>query len=432
MITTKYVRDHIEEIRESIKNRKSAFPLDELLLIDEKWRMARTKLQEMQSTRNKASIEISKAKKSGEDQKGKIAALGELKAQIDKLDAEVLEYEAKIDSYIWSVPNVLDKSVPIGMPPKANKIIKTWGEAKKRGRNHVEILSNLGILDEERAAKVAGARFFYLRGDLAMLEHALTKYVIDKMYKKGYILISPPYMLKKKYYKGVAPLGVFEDALYRVSEAKEAEKMSEIEHVDEEIFMISTAEHALAAMHAEETFSGADLPIKYVGFSPSFRREAGSHGRDTKGIFRVHQFNKIEQFIYCKKEDEQKYFDEILSNSEEILQELNIPYRLVLLCSGDTGHQMCKTVDWETWFPGQGDYRELGSCSNAGEWQSTRLDIRYDQKGERRFVSTLNNTAMSIQRTLACIVENYANEDGTIDIPKVLVPYMGKSKIIGE
>ncbi len=430
MINTKYVRDHLDEIRRAIKDRKSAFPLDELLALDEKWRGMRTDLQELQAKRNKASLEISDAKKRGEEVKDKIAALADLKAKLDEAQSEISRCESKIESIVWNVPNTLDNSVPIGMPPEANKTIKTWGNIKKKeGPSHVEVLSKLGLLDEERAAKVAGSRFFYLRGDLALMEHALESYAIDKMRKKGYILISPPYMVKKRYYKGVAPFGVFEDALYKASEASEAEKMKDIEHVDEELFMISTAEHALAAMHAEETFSGAELPIKYAGFSPSFRREAGSHGKDTKGIFRVHQFNKVEQFIYCKVEDEHKYFDELLANSEEFMQELELPYRLVVLSSGDTGHQMSKTIDWEAWFPSQKDYRELGSCSTARDWQSVRLDIKYDDKGERKYVYTLNSTAISIQRSLACIVENYANSDGTVSVPKVLVPYMGKEII---
>ncbi len=433
MITTKYVRDHIGEIRQTLKDRSSKFPIDELLDADEKWRGLKTKLQGMQSQRNKASLEISAAKKKGQEVKARIAELGDLKKSIEAMEAEITAYESKIDAMVWNVPNVLDRSVPVGAPQEANKTIKTWGTIKKRkGPNHADLLTELGLLDETRAAKTAGSRFFYLRGDLALLEQAVIRYAIDKMYKKGFTLISPPYMLRKKYYRGVAPLGVFEDALYRASEAREAEAMKEFEHVDEELFMISTAEHSLAAMHAEETFSGADLPLKYAGFSPSFRREAGSHGKDTKGIFRVHQFNKVEQFVYCRQEDEEKYFDELLANSEEFMQELNIPYRLVLLSSIDTGHQMRKTVDWEAWFPGQGDYRELGSCSSAGEWQSVRLDIRYDEKGERRYACTLNSTAISVQRTMACIVENYATDKGTVKVPDVLVPYMNGKKEIGR
>ncbi len=425
MITTKYVRDHAEEMRKSLKDRNSKFKLDELLELDERWRALRTESQELQATRNKASLEISSAKKNGEDVEKKIMKLGDLKKKLEGMESEMSAVESEISSMVWNIPNVLDVSVPIGMPPEANKTVKTWGTIKKKdGPNHADILTKLGLLDEERAAKTAGSRFFYLRGDLALLEHALTRYTIDKMYGKGYTLISPPYMLRKKYYRGVAPLGIFEDALYRVSEAKEAEAVTGFEHLDDELFMISTAEHIIAAMHAEETFSGAELPLKYVGFSPSFRREAGSHGKDTKGIFRVHQFNKIEQFIFCRQEDEQKYFDEMLANSEEIMQDLKLPYRLVILCSGDTGHQMSKTVDWEAYFPGQGDYRELGSCSTAREWQSVRLDIKYDEKGERRYVYTLNSTAVSVQRTLACIIENYVTDKGTVKVPDALLPYM--------
>jgi seryl-tRNA synthetase len=432
MINTKYVREHLAEIRETLKNRSSSFPLDDLLSADQKWRKLKTEYQELQFKRNKASLEISAAKKKGEDIKGRIASLSDLKKEMEILEKEIPKYEEKIDGLVWNVPNMLDRAVPIGVPPEANKILKIRGDIKKKsGPNHEEILTKLGLLDVERAAKTAGSRFYYLRGDLVLLEQSLLRYALDKLSKKGYTPILPPFMLRKKYYRGVAPLGVFEDALYRISEANEASNIKDAEHLEDELFLISTAEHPLAAMHAEELLSGPDLPLKYAGISPSFRREAGSHGKDTKGIFRVHQFDKVEQFVYCRQEDEKKYFDELLGNSEEIMDELGIPYRLVFLCSGDTGHQMTKTVDLECWFPGQKDYRELGSCSSAGTWQSMRLDIKYDDKGERKYVSTLNNTAISAQRTLACLVENYANPDGSVQVPEVLVPYMGKSRITG-
>ncbi len=430
MITTKYVRDHLAEIRETLKSRNSKFPLDELLAADEKWRKLKTEYQELQSKRNKSSLEISEAKKKGQEIKEKIAALATLKKQMEAMEQEIPKYEAQIDALVWNVPNMLDKSVPLGMPPEANKTLKTFGQiTKKSGPNHEEILTKLGLLDVERAAKTAGSRFYYLRGDLVLLEQSVLRYALDKLAKKGFTAILPPFMLRKKYYKGVAPLGVFEDALYRISEANEAANLKDAEHLDDEMFLISTAEHALASMHAEELLPAGSLPLKYAGISPSFRREAGSHGKDTKGIFRVHQFDKVEQFVYCRQEDEEKCFNEVLANSEEMLQELKIPYRLVLLCSGDTGHQMTKTIDFECWFPGQKDYRELGSCSSAGIWQSMRLDIKYEDKGERKYVSTINNTAISAQRTLACLVENYANDDGSITVPDVLVPYMGKKKI---
>ena len=430
MLTAKYVREHLAEIRETLKNRNSKFPLDELLQLDEKWRGTKTELQELQSKHNKASLEISELKKKGQDVKGNIAALAELKSRIETMSAELLGYEAKADDMLWNAPNILDKSVPVGNPPEANKILRTWGEIRNEGvPNHEEILTKLGLLDMERAAKTTGTRFYFLRGDLVLLEQSLLRYALDKLAKKGYTPILPPFMLRKKYFRGAAPLSVFEDALYRITEANEVTAKKEMEHMEEELVLIGTAEHALASMHAGEVFAAKDLPLKYAGISPSFRREAGAHGKDTKGIFRVHQFDKVEQFIYCRQEDDGRYFDELLANSQEFLEELNLPYQFVLLCSGDTGHQMSKTVDFECYFPGQKAYRELGSCSTAGVWQSMRLDIKYDEKGERKYVYTLNNTAISAERTLACIVENYVNKDGTIAVPDVLVPYMGKSKI---
>lgn len=430
MINTKYVRENLADIKETLKKRNSNFPLDELLKIDEGWRKRKTELQGLQAAHNKASYEISELKKNGKDIKKKIAELAKMKSKIAAMESAISKDEAKIDALVWNVPNILDKSVPVGNPPEANKVLRKWGTPKKGATpSHEEILTKLKLLDVERAAKTAGSRFYFLRGDLVLLEQSLLRYALDKLSKKGYTPILPPFMLKKKYYRGVAPLGVFEDALYRITEAGEAGSIKEMEHMEEELFLISTAEHALASMHADEVFSVNDLPLKYAGISPSFRREAGAHGKDTKGIFRVHQFDKVEQFIYCKQEDEKKYFDELLSNAEEFMQELGIPYQLVLLCSGDTGHQMSKTIDFEGHFPGQRAYRELGSCSTASTWQSMRLDIKYDEKGERKYVYMLNNTGISAERTLACIVENYVNKDGTITVPDVLVPYMGKRKI---
>lgn len=429
MITTKYVRDHIDDIRMSIMKRKSDFPLEELINLDEKWRTEKTELQELQSKRNRENLKISEMKKKHKDPSKQIKMLAELKAQIEEREGALKKMEERIDELIWSVPNVLDKAVPVGQPPEGNKIIRTWGKPVDKEVSHVDVLGKLGLLDIERAAKTAGSRFYFLRGDLVLLEQSLLRYALDFLSQRGYTAILPPFMLKRSHYKGVAPMANFEDALYTVGEPKEAAGKRGIEHIEEELYMIATAEHAIAAMHSGELFSGSQLPIKYAGISPCFRREAGAHGKDTKGIFRVHQFDKVEQFIFCKQEEQEKYFDELLSNSEQIMQALGIPYRLVMLCSGDTGHQMTKTIDIEGYFPGQKDYRELGSCSSAGEWQSVRLDIKYDYKGERKYVTTLNNTAIAAERMLACIVENYANSDGKITVPKPLVPYMGKTVI---
>ncbi len=430
MLTTKYVRDHIEEINDSLKRRKSEYPIDKLLELDKKWREDKGRLQELQSKRNRSSLEISELKKKGLEIEQKVGSLSFLKEQIEELDRIVSKNERELELLLLNLPNMLDRSVPTGMPPDGNRVLKKWGTINAKSvAPHEEILNRLGLLDVDRAGKTTGSRFYYMRGDLVLLELSLLRFALDFLDKRGYLPILPPFMLREKYYRGTAPLATFEDALYRVSESHEAESVKELEHVEEELFLIGTAEHALAAMHAEELIPVNELPKKYAGISPSFRREAGAHGKDTKGIFRVHQFDKVEQFVYCKQEDEDKYFDEMLANSEGIWQALDVPYRLLLLCSGDTGHQMSKTVDIECYMPGQKAYRELGSCSSASAWQSMRLDIKYDDRGERKYVYTLNNTGISAQRALVCIIENYANADGTIAVPDVLVPYMGKSRI---
>ncbi len=432
MINTKYVREHLEEIKESLKKRRSNYPIADIETLDAKWRQLRASLQEMQSKRNKDSIEVSKLKKEGKDTKKLLSALAKLKDEITNAEAEIGNYEAKINSLLMGLPNKLHPSVPVGNPPESNKILKTWGTVKKKkGENHEAILTKLGMLDIERAGKTAGARFYYLKGDLVLLEQSLLRFALDELSKKGYIPVLPPFMLRRKFYEGVAPLSVFEDALYSATSAKNVSLPSDYEKVEDDLFMISTSEHALAAMHSNEILLAKDLPLKYTGISPCFRREAGAHGKDTKGIFRVHQFDKVEQFILCRQEDDDKYFEELLKNSEELMQKLGIPYRAVLLCSGDTGHQMSRTVDIEGYFPSQEGYRELTSCSSAAEWQSIRLDIRYDEGSERKFAYTLNSTAIAAERMLVAIVENYSNADGTITIPDVLVPYMGGKRKIG-
>ncbi len=429
MITTKYVRDHIKEIKGSLKRRKSDYPIDELIKLDEEWRELKTRLQSLQTERNRESIEVSEAKKNGTDAKAKIAKLGELKEKIAKMEAKLPECEKRIDELLWNMPNVLDEKVPYGKSEDDNVEIKKWGKIRnKTGKTHEEILTKLNLLDVERAAKVAGARFYYLKGDLALLELSLIRFAVDTMMKKGYTPISTPYMIKRKYYRGVTALGDFEDALYKITDPKEVEDKKDYERT-EEMFLISTSEHSIAPMHSDETFAGKDLPLKYLGITPCFRREAGAHGKDTKGIFRVHQFWKIEQFIFSRQEDSKKHFDEVVGNAEEIFQKLDLPYHLLEFCTGGIGTVAARKVDLEVFMPGNGKYREVVSCSNCTDWQSTRLDIKYDEKGERKYVHTLNGTVVATERALVAIVENYANEDGSITVPNALVPYFGKKKI---
>ena len=430
MITTKYVRDNIDAIRASLGKRRSDYPIDELLQLDNEWRKLKTELQELQAKRNKASLEISESKKKGGNAEDRIKALKGIKERIDEIEAEVPSYEDKINRLLWNLPNILHDSVKYGADESGNTEVRKWGDTSKKSQlSHTDILEKRGFLDVERAAKTSGARFYFLKGDLVQMGIALEKFVLNELAKKGYVSVLPPYMIRKEHYMGVTALGDFEDALYRVTDSEEVASKKEYERTEDNLFLIATSEHAIAAMHAGELFSAKDLPLRYAGISPCFRREAGSHGKDTKGIFRVHQFEKVEQFIFCREEDSWRYYDELINNEEEIFRKLKIPYHVIEMCTGDIGVVAAKKIDIEGWFPSQGKYRELTSGSNCTDWQSRRLDIKYDEGGERRYVHTLNATGVAVERTLAAIVENYYNEDGSITVPDVLVSYMGKDRI---
>ncbi len=427
MITTRYVRENIDEIRASLQKRKSDYPLEELLKLDVEWRAQNTKLQELQAKRNRAGLDIAKLKKDSKDASAMIKDLAETKNSIGTIESALPALKERIDDLLWNMPNVLHESVKYGKDETENVEIRKWGKPKGgMSQGHAELLEKNGLVDIERAAKVAGARFYYLKGDLVFMAKALERFALDELAKKGYIPVQTPYLMKREYYKGVTGLGDFEDALYVGGRPKEAGSDTEN---DEELFLIATSEHPMAAMHAGELLQAKDLPFRYVGVSPCFRREAGSHGKDTKGIFRVHQFDKVEQFIFCRQEDSWKLYDELVANEEELFQKLGIPYRVIEMCTGDIGIVAAKKIDLEGWFPSQQNYREVTSASDCTDWQSMRLDIKYDDKGERKYVHTLNATAISIERALAVIAETYANGDGTITVPKALVPYMGKEFI---
>ncbi|MDE1861022.1 MAG: serine--tRNA ligase [Candidatus Micrarchaeota archaeon] len=431
MLTTKYVKDNVDAIRKSLKKRKSDYPLDELLKLDEEYNKISTEAQQLRAKRNKGSLEVAELKKAGKGADKKIDELSGIKARIDEIELQLPKYQVRIDALLWNMPNTLHESVPYGKDDSENVEVRKWGKPRAgKTVGHEEALKRLGLLDIEKAAEVAGARFYYLKGDLVMLEQSLIRFTMDFMVKKGYLPIAPPFMLKKRYYMGATALGEFEEVLYKVEGPKEADANNELEKVEDDLFLISTSEHAIAAMLSDSVHSGNDLPLKFVGISPNFRREAGAHGKDTKGIFRVHQFYKVEQFVVSKPEDSWKLFDEMMGNAEEIFKELELPYRIVNICTGDIGTVAAKKYDLEVYMPVSGKYRELISCSNCTDWQSVRLGIKYDERGERRYAYTLNSTASgSIERAMVAIVENYLNADGTITVPKALVPYMGKSKI---
>jgi seryl-tRNA synthetase len=314
-----------------------------------------------------------------------------------------------------SIPNLLADSVPDGNDSNDNVVLRTVGDVTKKNFNyldHVDLCTSLQILDLERASKVAGARFYFLKNDLVKLNQALIVYALNFLEENGYTLIQPPFMLKLDAIRGAVILSDLQDVIYKIDK--------------EDMYMIGTSEHAIAAMRMGEILDSKDLPLRYGGISPCFRKEAGAHGKDTKGIFRVHQFEKVEQFIYCKQENSTEEHEKMLMLTEKFYQSLGIPYRVVLLCSADVGKVSAKTYDIEAWFPGQSAFREIVSCSNCTDFQARRLSVRYRDKVDEdtQLVHTLNSTLVATQRTIVALVENYQTGDGGITIPPVLRKYM--------
>ncbi|MBU5688394.1 MAG: serine--tRNA ligase, partial [Candidatus Aenigmarchaeota archaeon] len=375
----------------------------------------------LRKKRNEITEEISKLKKQGKDVNNLLKEVKEIPEKIKQLEEELAKYEEKVNWYLLRLPNILHESVPYGKDDKDNVVIKVWGNPPKfdfQPKNHLEILEGLGLIDLERAAKVAGAGFYYLKEDLVLLDQALQKFAIDHLRKKGFKLILPPYMLRKDAYMGVTDLDAFHDVLYKIE--------------DEDLYMIATAEHPLGAMFKDEVFSKKDLPLKLVGVSPCFRKEVGAHGKYTKGLFRVHQFHKVEQFVFCLPDQSWQIHEELQQNSEELYQALGIHYRVVNVCTGDIGSIAAKKYDIEFWMA-DGQFREIGSNSNCTDYQARRLNIKYREKEGQApigFVHTLNNTALATSRTIIAIIEQFQQKDGSVVIPKPLRPYMDGKEIL--
>lgn len=425
MLDIKIIREKPELVRANLAKRNDPAclkMLDDLITLDKEWRLNSTKLNDLRHERKQVTLEIAKAKKACQNADALFAKAAEVDQKITQAQKQVAEQEAQIRTYLLTLPNLLMDSVPVGKDSSENVTIKTWGATPKFDfpvKNHIDLAIPLDQIDMERAGKIAGARFFYLKNDIAMLDMALMHFALEELQKRGYTPIVPPYMMKRDAYEGVTALADFEDVLYKVQ--------------GEDLYMIATSEHPLAAMYWNEVLKQDDLPIKLAGISPCFRKEAGAHGKDTRGIFRTHQFNKIEQFIFCKPEDSQKLHEELLENAEVIYQKLGLPYRVVNVCTGDIGTVAAKKYDLEVYMPAQGDYREAVSCSNCTDYQARRLGIRYRIKEgmpPQGPVHTLNSTAIATGRTIVAILENYQNSDGSITIPEVLRKYLGgKEKI---
>jgi seryl-tRNA synthetase len=423
MIDVRILRENPERVKQNLANRNMEdFPFDNLLSYDRKRRELLTSNQKSKAERNKISLEISQKKKEGNNVSESIEQMKLLSDQIAATDRAIQSAEDDFLSLLSKVPNFMDEKVPIGKDDTANVEIRKWGETIRSESNldHIEIAQLFDLVDIERAAKVSGARFYFLRRDLARLNHALISYALDFLKQRSFTLIQPPYMLKREAIAGAIILSDFQEVIYKIE--------------DEDLYLIGTAEHAIAAMHMDEIFSKETLPLRYAGISPCFRKEAGAHGRDTKGIFRVHQFEKVEQFIFCEPENSEQEHLQLLSNSEEFMKSLGIPYRVVLLSSGDMGKVASKTFDIEGWIPSQGKYRELISCSNCTDYQARSLSIKYRLKPheESIFLHTLNSTLVATERTLVALLENCYNQGKrVIEIPESLHSYMnGQEEIL--
>ena len=420
MLDPKIIKENHQMIREMIKARNVEFDFDELIDVDQKRREFIIKTDELRKKKNQIAMEISQKKKAGQDISSTLDEMKNISTELAKLETSQLENEKKYSSLALSIPNLIHESVPIGKDETANKEIKKWGKIPEfdfKINDHIDISEKLDLVDLERAAKVAGARFYYLKNDLVRLNQSLIHYALDFLAEKNYSLIQPPYMINRQSMEGAVVANDFEEVIYKIE--------------DEDLYMIGTSEHAMAAMHSDEIIEGKDLPLRYAGVSPCFRKEAGAHGRDQKGIFRVHQFDKIEQFVFTRPDESWVEHEKMLSNAEEFYQNLEIPYKVLLLSSGDMGKVSAKTYDIEAWMAGQNAYREIVSCSNCLDYQARRLKIRFRDKTneDTKYLHTLNSTLIATSRVLVSIMENFQTKDGHIAIPKVLQKYMGKNTI---
>ena len=420
MLDPKIIRDEPDKIRKMITDRAVKFDFDNMLELDKKRRGLIQETDELRKKRNQMSIAIGKAKKSNEDISNLLSDMEIISKELDELEESQKNTELSYTNLAFSIPNMIHKSVPIGPDESANVEVRKWGEIPKFDfdvKGHEEIAEKLDILDIQRASKIAGARFYYLKGDLVKLANAITSFAFEFLSEKGYKLIQPPYMINRKSMEGAVIAEDFEDVIYKIQ--------------DDDLYLIGTSEHAIASMYADEILEGKSLPEKFGSISPCFRKEAGAHGKDQKGIFRVHQFEKFEQFIFSKPEDSDMEQGKMIECAEEFYQKLGIPHRVVLLSSGDMGKVAAKTFDIEAWMPGQKAYREICSVSNCNDFQARRLKIRFRDKTneETQYVHTLNGTLVAIERTMVAIIENFQTNDGHIKVPEVLQKYLGKDKI---
>jgi seryl-tRNA synthetase len=420
MLDPKLLRENPEKIRNMLEARAVKFPLDELISLDKDRRELIIKTDELRKKRNEVSLEISRIKKSGEDASCLIGQMQTVSDDLRKLEETQIKVEENFTKLSLTLPNMVHESVPIGKDDTANKEIRKWGSIPTfdfEVKDHIDLTQSLDLVDLERAAKVSGARFYYLKNQLVRLNHALLQFALDFLTEKNYTPIQTPFLINRNAMEGAIIAQDFEEVIYKIE--------------GEDLYLIGTSEHAVVSMYSDEIIDGKKLPLRYAGISTCFRKEAGAHGRDQKGIFRVHQFEKVEQFVFTRPEDSWHEHEKMLAIAEEFYQKIGIPYRIMLLSSGDLGKVSAKTYDLEAWMAGQKSYKEIVSCSNCLDFQARRLKIRFRDRTDEQpqYLHSLNSTLVATTRTMVAIIENFQTKDGHITVPKVLQKYVGSSLI---
>ncbi len=421
MLDINLFREEPEKIYESEKKRfKDTLAVDKVIEYDTLWRDGVKKINNLRSEKNKLSKSFKQAKKDG-NIKEVVEKSKQVAAEIKELEPKIEEYKQQRDVYRYKIGNIINDKVPISDTEEDNKEIRKYGELPKfdfPALNHVDLIKKIDGADTEIAASIAGSRFYYLKEDILFLNLALIRFALDELTKKGYTPLQTPFFIKGEVAEETSELAEFEETLYKLE--------------NEDLYLIATAEQTLAALHRNEIITEEDLPLRYCALSTCFRKEAGSHGKDTLGIFRVHQFEKIEQFIYSKPEDSEQEHQRLLETTEGIYKKLGLPYHIVAIVSSALNDNASIKYDLEAWFPGSETYRELVSCTNCTDYQARKLNTRFGKQGasNAQMLHTLNSTAIATERTICCILENYQQEDGSVKVPEVLVPYMNGKTVM--
>ncbi len=424
MLDIKLVRSDPDKVRAGMNKRGARVPLDDFLKLDEERRKKLLEVEQLKSRRNSVSKEVGRLKSQGLDAAGLITEMQDVGDRIQELDGAIRIIEDKLQEILLVIPNLPHESVPVGRDETENKVVRDWGEPRRfdfTPKSHDEIGVGLGVLDFERAAKISGARFVVMRGLGARLERALFDMMLDVHTKEhGYTEIFPPFLVNRASLTGTGQLPKFEEELFKC--------------VNGDFYLIPTAEVPVTNLHRDEILDAGRLPVKYAAYTACFRAEAGAAGRDTRGIIRLHQFNKVELVKYTKPEESYQEHEKLVNDAENILRKLELPYRVILLCTGDQGFAAAKCYDLEVWLPSFNTYREISSCSNFEDFQARRANIKYRPAtgAKPEFVHTLNGSGLAVGRTVAAILENYQNEDGSVTVPEALRPYMGVAKITAE